>query len=80
MLLEQERTRHRRVSQDRSLVTVACLTTNGDTEQLVFHLDLARRSGCTEEELKEVLTHLAFDAGWPQVVAAMAVAKKVFSQ
>jgi 4-carboxymuconolactone decarboxylase len=37
---------------DRSLVTVACLTTNGNTEQLVFHLDLARRNGCTEEELK----------------------------
>jgi 4-carboxymuconolactone decarboxylase len=65
---------------DRSLVTVACLTTNGNTEQLVFHLDLARRNGCTEEELKEALTHLAFYAGWPQAIAAMAVAKKVFSQ
>jgi 4-carboxymuconolactone decarboxylase len=65
---------------DRSLVTVACLTTNGNTEQLVVHLDLARRNGCTEEELKEALTHLAFYAGWPQAMAAMAVAKKVFSQ
>lgn len=76
VLLEQERMRHRRVSQDRSLVTVACWTTNGNTEQLVFHPHLARRSGCTEEELKEVLTHLAFDAGWLQAMAAMAVAKK----
>ena len=64
----------------RSLVTVACLTTNGNTEQPVFHLDLARRNGCTVEELKEALTHLAFYAGWPQAMAAMAVARKVFSQ
>jgi 4-carboxymuconolactone decarboxylase len=42
------------------LVPVACLTTNGNTEQLVFHLDLARRNGCTEEEPKEALTHPAF--------------------
>jgi alkylhydroperoxidase/carboxymuconolactone decarboxylase family protein YurZ len=33
-------------------------------------------NGCTEEELKEALTHLAFDAGWPQAKAAMACAKK----
>jgi 4-carboxymuconolactone decarboxylase len=65
---------------DRSLVTVACLATNGNTDQLVFHLDLARRNGVTEEELKEALTHLAFYAGWPQAMAAMAVAKEVFAE
>ena len=62
------------------MVTVACLTTNGNTERLVFHLELARRNGCTEEELKEALTDLAFCAGWPHATAAMAVAKKVSFQ
>ena len=63
---------------ERSLVTVAALATNGNTDQLVFHLGLARDNGNTETELKEVLTHLAFYAGWPQAMSAMAVAKRVF--
>ncbi|ADJ45497.1 carboxymuconolactone decarboxylase [Amycolatopsis mediterranei S699] len=63
---------------ERSLVTVAALATNGNTEQLVFHLGLAKENGNTEAELIEALTHLAFYAGWPQAMAAMAVAKQVF--
>src|SRR3954463_5695571 len=63
---------------ERSLVTVAALTTLGNTEQLVFHLDLAKQNGNTEEELIEALTHLAFYAGWPKAMAAMSVAKQVF--
>jgi 4-carboxymuconolactone decarboxylase len=63
---------------DRSLVTVAALTTLGNTDQLVFHLDYAKQNGLTEEELIEAITHLAFYAGWPKAMAAMAVAKQVF--
>jgi 4-carboxymuconolactone decarboxylase len=63
---------------DRSLITVAALTTGGNTEQLVFHLGLARQNGATEEELIEAITHLAFYAGWPKAMSAMAVAKRVF--
>ena len=40
---------------------------------------LAKENANTEEELIEALTHLAFYAGWPQAMAAMAVAKKVFT-
>jgi 4-carboxymuconolactone decarboxylase len=64
---------------DRSLITVACLATNGNSDQLVFHLTYAKQNGLTEDELKEALTHLAFYAGWPQAMAAMAVAKQVFN-
>jgi 4-carboxymuconolactone decarboxylase len=53
-----------------SLITVACLTTSGNTDQLVFHLDYARRNGNTEAELIEAITHLAFYAGWPKAMAA----------
>src|SRR5438309_8273860 len=63
---------------ERSLVTVAALTTMGNTDQLVFHLDLAKRNGATEAELIEAITHLAFYAGWPKAMAAMTVAKSVF--
>lgn len=63
---------------ERSLVTVAALTTSGNTDQLVFHLGLAKRNGASEAELIEAITHLAFYAGWPKAMAAMAVAKRVF--
>ena len=64
---------------DRSLVTVAALVTNGNTEQLVSHLRLAKQNGLTETELVEAITHLAFYAGWPRAMSAMAVAKQVFT-
>jgi 4-carboxymuconolactone decarboxylase len=32
----------------------------------------------TEEELKEVVIHLAFYAGWPRAMSAVQVAKRVF--
>ena len=63
---------------DRSLVTVAALTTGGNVEQLTFHLQYAKDNGVTEEELIEAITHLAFYAGWPKAFSAMAVAKRVF--
>jgi len=63
---------------ERSLITVAALTTSGNTDQLVYHLGLAKENGATEQELIEAITHLAFYAGWPKAMAAMAVAKQVF--
>ena len=63
---------------DRSLVTVSALTTGGNAEQLTFHLQYAKDNGATEEELTEVITHLAFYAGWPKAFSAMAVAKQGF--
>lgn len=63
---------------DRSLITVAALTTAGNTEQLIFHLSLAKQNGLSDTELIEAITHLAFYAGWPKAMSAMAVAKQVF--
>ncbi len=63
---------------ERSLVTVAALIAGGNTEQLVFHLGVAKQNGATEDELVEAITHLAFYAGWPKAMGAMAVAKLVF--
>lgn len=65
---------------DRSLVTVACLVAGGNTTQLVNHLVRARSNGLTETELIEAITHLAFYAGWPRAMSAMAVAKEVFGE
>jgi 4-carboxymuconolactone decarboxylase len=65
-------------AKERSLVTVACLIAGGNTEQLRFHLGLARQNGATEGELVEVITHTAFYTGWPKAFSAMAVAEQVF--
>ncbi len=63
---------------DRSLITVAALIAGGHIEQLSFHLNKARENGLTEVELIEVITHLAFYAGWPRAMSAITVAKQVF--
>ncbi len=74
MLFGQVWTRPDLSPKERSLITVACLTTSGNTEQLVFHLDHARRNGATESELIEAITPLAFYAGWPKAMSAFASA------
>lgn len=65
---------------DRSLATVAALVAGGNTEQLRNHLIRAKENGLTETELKEVIIHLAFYAGWPRAMSAIQVAKAVFAQ
>ncbi|MGO4695277.1 carboxymuconolactone decarboxylase family protein [Paenibacillus sp. 2TAB26] len=63
---------------ERSLLTISALVAGGLTEQLSYHLRLAKENGLTEEELIEALTHLAFYAGWPRAASAIQVAKEVF--
>jgi 4-carboxymuconolactone decarboxylase len=78
VLFGQVWTRPELTPKERSLITVAALTAGGNTEQLAFHLGLAKQNGATETELIEAITHLAFYAGWPKAMSAMAVAKQVF--
>ena len=63
---------------DRSLSTVSALIALNRPNQLRSHLTIALRNGVTREELSEVITHLAFYAGWPSSVDAAGVAKEVF--
>ncbi|QND46722.1 carboxymuconolactone decarboxylase family protein (plasmid) [Rhizobium lusitanum] len=65
---------------DRSLITVAALIAMNRPDQLRSHLALARKNGVTEEELVETITQMAFYAGWPNAVSAVAVAKEVFQK
>ncbi len=65
---------------DRSLVTVAALIANGNTEQLPGHLARAKQNGLTEAELAEVIIHLAFYAGWPRAMSAIKFARDVFKR
>ena len=65
---------------DRSLVTVAALIALNRPDQLRFHLGKALENGLKKEELIEVITHLAFYAGWPNAMSAIMIAKEVFSK
>ena len=51
---------------DRSLITVAALIALNRPEQLRSHIRLARENGVTQDEIVEVITHLAFYSGWPE--------------
>lgn len=62
---------------DRSLITVAALVAMNRPDQLRHHLGRALDNGVKPEELKEVITHLAFYAGWPSAMTGMGVAKEV---
>jgi 4-carboxymuconolactone decarboxylase len=63
---------------DRSLITVAALVALNRTEQLPGHLRRAIDNGVTQDELVEVITHLAFYSGWPTAMSAVTTAKKLF--
>jgi 4-carboxymuconolactone decarboxylase len=65
---------------DRSLVTVAALIANGNTEQLTGHLSRAKQNGLSETELAEMIIHLAFYAGWPRAMSAVKIAREVFKK
>ena len=65
---------------DRSLITVAALTALYRSDQLRGHIERALANGVTREEISEVITHMAFYAGWPTAMTAARVAKGVFEE
>ena len=65
---------------DRSLVTVSALIASGQVAQITFHLNRAMDDGLTKAEASEVLTHLLFYAGRPNVMSAVPVAMDVFEK
>jgi 4-carboxymuconolactone decarboxylase len=65
---------------DRSLITVAALTALYRGDQLKGHIERALANGVTREEISEVITHMAFYAGWPTAMTAARVAKGVFEE
>ncbi len=65
---------------DRSLVTISALIALNRPDQLRSHMARARDNGVTQEEIVETITHLAFYAGWPNAVSAVAIAREVFQK
>ena len=65
---------------DRSLVTVAMLAALYRSEEMGGHMRRALKNGVTEKELKALITHVAFYAGWPCAVNAGRVGMEVFGK
>jgi len=65
---------------DRSVITVSALIALNRPDQLRSHLRRARDNGVKQDEIIEMITHLAFYAGWPCAVIAIGVAREVFQE
>lgn len=65
---------------DRSLIVLATLISMYRPEQLRGHLARALDNGVTKDEIAEVITHLAFYAGWPSSMTAARIAKEVYEE
>lgn len=65
----------------RSMLTVTALVSKGIADSsLMSHLNSAKRNGVTKDEMAELLTHIAFYAGWPNAWAAFRMAKEVYAE
>lgn len=64
---------------DRSMITVASLLTQG-VPQLEAHMTIAKQNGVTKDEMVELITHLAFYAGWPKAWSAFTLAKEIYRE
>ncbi|MGN1014857.1 MAG: carboxymuconolactone decarboxylase family protein [Butyricicoccus sp.] len=63
----------------RSIITVTALVSKGMVDSsFQYHLATAKQNGVTKNEMAEILTHLAFYAGWPNAWAAFRMAADVY--
>lgn len=66
-------------NKQRALVTISSLVTQGTEPQLELHVNTGLTAELTKEEIVESITHLIPYTGFPRVLNALTVAKKVFS-
>jgi 4-carboxymuconolactone decarboxylase len=66
---------------DRQLVTLGILTALGDTDaELEVHIGAALTVGLTPEQIIEALLHSVLYCGFPRVINAVGIAKRVFAE
>ena len=64
---------------ERSIVTVTCLISRGIIDNsLKSHLMNAKNNGVSKEEMVELITQLAFYAGWPLAWAAFPLIRETY--
>lgn len=64
---------------DRSLVTIAALIARSQAEGMDGYIRFALENGASPSEISEIITHLAFYAGWQNAMIAVDAAATVFA-
>ena len=65
----------------RSILTVTVLVSKGLVDSsFQYHMTSAKQNGVTKNEMAEILTHVAFYAGWPNAWAAFRAAVEVYKE
>jgi 4-carboxymuconolactone decarboxylase len=67
-------------ARDRSIVTVAALIARNQTIGMLHYFNMALDNGVKPGEISEIVTHLAFYAGWPNAFSAVSIVKDIFAQ
>ncbi|MFE4121926.1 carboxymuconolactone decarboxylase family protein [Priestia sp. YIM B13486] len=67
-------------NKQRALVTISSLVTQGTEPQLELHLNTGLTAGLKPKEIVESIIQLIPYTGFPRVLNALSVAKKVFAQ
>lgn len=65
---------------DRSMITISALMAQGLFPQLKSHFILGKEHGITKEEAVEIVTQLAFYAGWPKAWSAFGILEEVYNE
>lgn len=66
-------------AKQRCIVTVVALVSKGILDSsLQYHLQNAKNHGVTQTEITEILTQVAFYAGWPNAWPAFRMAKEIW--
>jgi len=67
-------------ARDRSIVTLSALIARNHTIGILHYTNLALDHGVQPSEISELVTHLAFYAGWSCAFSAMPIVKDVFEK
>lgn len=65
---------------DRSIVTLSVLIARSQAIDLKHYVNVALDNGMTPIEISEIITHLAFYAGWSNSMLAVSATKDVFAE
>jgi 4-carboxymuconolactone decarboxylase len=67
-------------AQQRELITLSSLITQGATDQLHFHVHAALNVGVTPPEIVELVHHCSAYAGFPKAIGALGVVMEIFKE
>ena len=67
-------------NQQRALITIATLVTQGTEREIEVHINTGLTAGLTSTEIVESIIHLIPYTGFPRVLNALYVVKHVFEQ